>query len=59
VIHYPNSMRKVDVEFTEKDSQALGVALQEIRNILDRSKPPSCLKKRFCSKCAYFDFCFA
>lgn len=59
VIHYPNSMRTVDVEFTQEDSQALVAALREIQSILSQPKPPVCLKKRFCFKCAYYDFCSA
>lgn len=57
VIHYPNSMRTVDVEFTQEDHEEFETAMQEIVSILQEPIPPSRLKKRFCSKCAYFDFC--
>lgn len=59
VIHYPNNMQTVDVEFNYEDEESILLAINEIREILEYQKPPEPLGKRFCKNCAYFDFCFA
>jgi CRISPR-associated exonuclease Cas4 len=59
VIHYPSSMRKVDIEYTEDDKLLLEQALSGIQDILKQSLPPRKAGKKVCSRCAYFDFCFA
>lgn len=59
VIHYPESMRKVDVEFIEKDKETINEILAEIQQILAQDSLPKKLSKKFCSRCAYFDFCYS
>jgi len=59
VIHYPTSMRKVNVEFGAEDGARLAQALEEIREVLKRPDPPPKGTKKVCARCAYFDFCFA
>lgn len=59
VIHYPNSMRKVDIEFSQEDNEVILQATKEIKNILKNPIPPEPINKKFCKKCAYFDFCSA
>lgn len=59
ILHYPTSMRKVDVDLSESDVKLLDEIIQDIENILARDKPPGRLEKRFCRKCAFFDFCYA
>ncbi|NLO89823.1 MAG: CRISPR-associated protein Cas4 [Clostridia bacterium] len=58
VLHYPSSMKKVDVQLEEEDIKLIEQALQQIKIILDSPMPPERLDKKFCRKCAYFDFCF-
>lgn len=58
-LHYPTSMRKVEVNLSEKDVKLLDKATQDIENILAQDKPPDRLDKKFCKKCAFFDFCYA
>jgi len=59
VLHYPNNMRKVEVEFTAKDRILLEQALEEIQEILKKEVPPEKLARKMCTRCAYFDFCYA
>ncbi|MDK2836557.1 MAG: CRISPR-associated exonuclease Cas4 [Thermosediminibacterales bacterium] len=58
VIHYPTTMRKIDVKLTNEDKDLLGKALVDINNILQEMCPPAKLNKKFCKKCAYYDFCY-
>lgn len=58
VLHYPTSMRKVDVEYQQEDDMFIEDTIKGIVSILDSAKPPSRLARKSCSKCAYFDFCY-
>jgi CRISPR-associated exonuclease Cas4 len=59
VLHYPNNMRKVEVEFTAQDRVLLEQALVEIEEILKIDIPPEKSARKLCARCAYFDFCYA
>ncbi len=59
VIHYPASMRKVDVQYSQDDKAAIEQVLSEIQKIINQNRPPKRLSKKFCYRCAYFDFCFS
>lgn len=59
VIHYPNSMRKVEVKWEEADDPRIERMLKDIDQIIKESTPPQTLNKKMCSRCAYFDFCYA
>ncbi|SHH08540.1 CRISPR-associated exonuclease, Cas4 family [Thermosyntropha lipolytica DSM 11003] len=59
VIHYPASMRKVNVEFDANDRIQLMQVLKGIQEILKKPILPPKKTKKFCSRCAYFDFCYA
>ena len=59
VIHYPASMRKVDVEWENADDLKLEQVLKEISAIIVEPTPPQVHKRKMCSRCAYFDFCYA
>jgi CRISPR-associated exonuclease Cas4 len=59
VLHYPNNMRKVEVEFTQQDRVLLEQALAEIQEIQKNQVPPTRLARKMCTRCAYFDFCYA
>ncbi|NPV53474.1 MAG: CRISPR-associated protein Cas4 [Firmicutes bacterium] len=58
IIHYPTAMRKVEVTFTEEDQEHIVEALGGISGVVKASVPPGKLKKKFCKRCAYFDFCY-
>ncbi len=59
VLHYPASMRKVEINYEPEDDMRIREALGEIASLLKNDSPPSKTGKRMCSKCAYFDFCIA
>jgi CRISPR-associated exonuclease Cas4 len=59
VIHYPGSMRKIDVELKNEDHPQLARALEGIAEITSNSNLPPKKQKKICSRCAYFDFCYA
>lgn len=47
------------VELTEAGEAKITRAMAEIKRILQRPNPPGLKKLRYCSKCAYYEFCFA
>lgn len=57
VIHYPKLMRKLEVKFSEKDSEKIERLLEEAKEIL-KGKVPPVLNAPFCKKCAYHSFCY-
>ena len=58
VIHYPASMRKVEIEYEPEDDQQIRTSLKEIADLLKMKSIPPKVGKKMCSKCAYFDFCY-
>ena len=59
VIHYPASMRKVEVTWEEDDNLRMEQALKDVNQTVGEPVPPATLNKKMCSRCAYFDFCYA
>lgn len=59
VIHYPASMRKVEVAWEEGDDLHMKQALENVSQVLGEPIPPDILNRKMCSRCAYFDFCYA
>lgn len=59
VIHYPASMRKVDLTWDEDDDQRMEQTLVGIDQIIRQAIPPAVINKKMCSRCAYFDFCYS
>ena len=52
-------MRKVEVKWEEADDPRIERMLKDIDQIIKESTPPQTLNKKMCSRCAYFDFCYA
>lgn len=59
ILHYPASMRKLEVDFTDEDKKQLEEALIGITDLLKESTMPGRIDKKMCLKCAYYDFCYA
>lgn len=59
VIHYPASMRKVEVTWEEDDNLRMEQVLRDIKQAVEEPVPPAILNRRMCSRCAYFHFCYA
>ncbi|MFN3406446.1 MAG: Dna2/Cas4 domain-containing protein [Caldimicrobium sp.] len=34
------------------------MALIRVKEVLNMEKPPNVVKKPYCTKCAYYEFCF-
>lgn len=59
VLHYPASMKKIEISLGEEDVAMIEATVKDIQNLLRRGSPPGKINKKFCKKCAYFDFCYA
>lgn len=59
VIHYPSSMRKVDVAWGENDDMHIERILEDVNQTTRQPIPSARLDRKMCSRCAYFDFCYA
>ncbi|EFI68558.1 CRISPR-associated Cas4 family protein [Lysinibacillus fusiformis ZC1] len=57
-IHYPKEKRVDDIELTEEDREAIPKWLAQIQQIIQLDKPPKKKKLRYCTKCAYYSFCW-
>jgi CRISPR-associated exonuclease Cas4 len=58
IISYPKERKTVKVELTEEGEKEIVKILKEINEIISKPKPPSPTYKKYCRKCAYFEFCF-
>ncbi len=58
VIHYPRSMRKVEVEFSDEDIKAMEKAIEKIKEVVNSPTPPPVKRSSFCKKCAYYEYCY-
>lgn len=58
VIHYPKSMRKIDVSYKPEDELMIKEALEGIKNVVTERTPPPAIKKSFCKKCSYYELCY-
>ncbi len=58
-LFFPEERKTVDVILDDDAIQKLEKMEIEILKIIYENKPPKAVKKRFCGKCAYSEFCFA
>jgi len=58
IISYPNERKAIKVELTEEKEREIEKILKEINEIISKPKPPLPVYKKYCRKCAYFEFCF-
>lgn len=59
-INYPLLRQREQIELTPEIEEHLMRALKAIEKILDQQSPPPILKRRsFCTKCSYFEYCYA
>ncbi|WP_456465117.1 CRISPR-associated protein Cas4 [Desulfurobacterium sp.] len=59
VINYPRQKKREFIELTDAIKTRLIEILKEIREILSLPKPPPAEKLPYCTKCAYYTFCFS
>ncbi|MCB1145072.1 MAG: CRISPR-associated protein Cas4 [Leptospiraceae bacterium] len=58
VLDYPKLREKKEIELEDNDMKKIEEIILEINKIKDSDKCPSTIKKSFCKKCSYFDFCY-
>lgn len=58
MINYPKMRRKEEIILTEDAIHEVESALREVAEVLDMPVPPRLERRPFCSKCAYYEFCF-
>jgi len=57
-IHYPKEKRVDELELTEQNKQEIPKWLAQIQKIILLEKPPIKKKLKYCTKCAYYSFCW-
>lgn len=56
---FPNEKRKVKIKLTEEIEMDLKKAIEEIEEIIKRDIPPRKEKIKYCTNCAYREFCWS
>jgi len=59
LISYTKERKTEEIELTENDEKMIEKAIEEIRKISHQPYPPPLKKLPYCSKCAYYEFCYA
>ncbi|AWC32897.1 CRISPR-associated protein Cas4 [Bacillus cytotoxicus] len=59
LLSYKKEKRTEEVHLTEANQQELENIQKRIQAIILSDKPPKLEKKKYCSSCAYYDFCFS
>jgi CRISPR-associated exonuclease Cas4 len=57
-IDYPKLKKRRPVVWEAGDEKVFNNIFSEVQKILDKTIPPAAIKKKICSKCAYYEFCF-
>jgi len=58
IINYPKMRKTEEVELTKEAEKEVEEALINVLKILKMDKPPQLIKKQYCTKCAYYEFCW-
>jgi CRISPR-associated exonuclease Cas4 len=58
IINYPKERKILKVELTPEKEKEIEEILKKINEIIKQEKPPYPVYKKYCRKCAYFEFCF-
>lgn len=59
VINYPKIRKREEIILDNEASKEIETALIRLHEILGMGKPPQLKKLPYCTKCAYYEFCFA
>lgn len=59
LINYVKEKRMEEIELTEKGEQEIEDILIQINKITSTIIPPKLKKLPYCTKCAYYEFCYA
>jgi CRISPR-associated exonuclease Cas4 len=58
VINYPKMRKREEVILTDDAEKEVETSLMRVQEILSMEKPPRLQRKPYCSKCAYYEFCW-
>lgn len=58
VLNYPKQKRREIVELTPVEEKKIEDAIKRIEEIIKMDTPPPVEKKKYCKRCAYYEFCF-
>jgi len=58
VLNYPKQRKREIVELTPEKEREVEDAIKRVEEVIKRETPPPVEKKKYCRKCAYFEFCF-
>lgn len=59
VIHYPKQRQTLEVFLSaDHETELTERILPEIESIMRKPQAPACIKKPFCKKCSYYEFCY-
>ncbi len=56
---FPKEKRREEVLLTDEAERRLRATIKEIKEIAERELPPSAVKIKYCSSCAYNEFCWS
>jgi len=59
LVSYTKEKKAEEVILTEEAEKEIISIIKDIKNIIKRPYPPQLLRKSYCRKCAYYDFCYA
>ena len=57
-INYVKEKRVEEIELTKNDERIIEEVLKDIHKLRKIEKPPLRINKRYCKKCAYYEFCY-
>ncbi|MEM1974241.1 MAG: CRISPR-associated protein Cas4, partial [Thermoplasmata archaeon] len=58
VINYPKMRKREEITLTPEAEKEVEEALLNVQKILMMERPPELQRKPYCTKCAYFEFCW-
>lgn len=59
IIKIPVEKKSIDIELTVADREYINDTIKKIKTLLKQAKAPLPVRKRICSKCGFFEFCWA
>lgn len=58
-LNYVKERRQEELILTEDKEAEVESVLLDIKKLTEEDKPPKTIKLSYCSKCAYYEFCFS
>ncbi len=58
-LHIPEKKKIIKVELDENAIKEVEEAIESIKQIIEKDRPPPPKKTRYCARCAYREFCWA